>query len=201
MDSNIIIISGPSGAGKSSLCKELFKHIDNIYFSISSTTRKIRDGEVDGVHYHFIDEEKFLKGINDNYFLEWAKVHNNYYGTEKLQIQKALLENKIILFDIDIKGQIEIKKYYPNAISVFITTQNKAILQSRLKSRALDSKETIQNRLQLAYDEIKYINNFDFIIINNDFNASFEGFLSIVKSLKFKNNSNLSKEILNNWQK
>lgn len=201
LDSNILIISGPSGAGKSSLCNELFKHTDNIYFSISSTTRKIREGEIDGVHYNFIKEDEFIKGIKNNIFLEWAKVHNNYYGTQKAQITKALNDNKIVLFDIDIQGQKSIKKHYPNATSIFITTPNKSILESRLKSRALDSQKIIKNRLDFAFSEMQSIENFDFIIINDDFKNAFAGFFSIVKSLKFKNNKNMSENILRLWQK
>lgn len=201
LDSNILIISGPSGAGKSSLCNELFKHTDNIYFSISSTTRKIREGEIDGVHYNFIKEDEFIKGIKNNIFLEWAKVHNNYYGTQKAQITKALNDNKIVLFDIDIQGQKSIKKHYPNATSIFITTPNKSILESRLKSRALDSQKIIKNRLDFAFSEMQSIENFDFIIINDDFKNAFDGFFSIVKSLKFKNNKNMSENILRLWQK
>lgn len=199
-DSNIIIISGPSGAGKSSLCKELFRHLDNIYFSISSTTRNMREGEIDGVHYHFISQEQFQDGIKNNLFLEWAKVHNNYYGTQKIQVDDALSQGKIVLFDVDIQGQKSIKEFYPNATSIFITTPNKAILEQRLHNRALDSKENINIRLNLAYDEMKAIGEFDFVIINDDFNQSFDGFLSIAKSIRFKNTESLSKNLLHTWR-
>ncbi|RDU57983.1 guanylate kinase [Helicobacter sp. MIT 99-5507] len=199
-DSNIIIISGPSGAGKSSLCDRLFKQVDNIYFSISSTTRAKRDGEIDGVHYHFISQEEFESGIKNNLFLEWARVHNNYYGTQKIQVDNALKEGKIVLFDVDIQGQESIKGFYPNATSIFITTPNKATLEQRLKSRALDSMESIDTRLSLAYNEMQAIDKFDFIIINDDFDKSFDGFLSIIKSLYFKNSSYCSKNLLATWK-
>ncbi|WP_258442870.1 guanylate kinase [Helicobacter sp. 16-1353] len=201
LDSNIIIISGPSGAGKSSLCNELLKHTNNVYFSISSTTRKMREGEIDGVHYHFITENEFLDGIKNNIFLEWAKVHNNYYGTQNSQVINALNSGKIVLFDIDIQGQKSIKKHYPNATSIFITTPNKSILESRLKSRALDNQKIIEDRLELAFNEMQGIDNFDFIIINDDFNNAFDGFLGIVKSIKFKNTKSKSQKILQLWQK
>lgn len=201
MQDKILIISGPSGAGKSSLCSELFKHKKNIYFSISSTTRQMREGETNGVHYNFITQEAFVKGIKEGIFLEWAKVHNNYYGTEKSQIQQALSRNQIILFDIDIQGQRAIKKHYPHATSIFITTPNKSILESRLKSRALDKEQIIQNRLDLAFSEMSEIDKFDFVIINDDFNLAFEGFLGIVNSLNFKNSKERSQKILELWQK
>ena len=199
-DSNIVIISGPSGAGKSSLCDKLFKHFDNIYFSISSTTRYIRDGEIDGVHYHFISHEEFINGINNNLFLEWAKVHNNYYGTQRKQVDDALNQGKIVLFDVDIQGQKSIKKFYPNATSIFITTPNMAVLEHRMRNRALDSKESIDTRLSLAYDEMRSIGNFDFVIVNDDFDKSFNGFLSIVKSIYFKNTESFSKNLIDTWR-
>ncbi|RDU65093.1 guanylate kinase [Helicobacter sp. MIT 14-3879] len=197
---DIIIISGPSGAGKSSLCKEAFKYINNLYFSISSTTRKIRDGEIDGVHYNFISEDAFLEGIKNNDFLEWAEVHNNYYGTSKSQVIKALANNKIVLFDIDIQGQRAVKKQYPHSTSIFITTPNKNVLESRLKARDLDSIEVIESRLKHAYNEMQSIESFDYLIINDDFDSSLDAFLSIIKSLQFKNNKLKSKKIYQNWR-
>lgn len=196
---NIVIISGPSGAGKSSLCDEAFKHFPNLYFSISSTTRKKRDGEINGVHYNFITQEEFQKGIANNEFLEWAMVHNNYYGTAKSQVEQALANNKIILFDIDIQGQRAIKKHYPNATSIFITTSNAKVLESRLKSRALDSAEIIENRIKHAFNEINSVESFDYLIINDDFNTSLDGFLSIIKSISFKNSHLKSSNIIKLW--
>lgn len=198
---NLIIISGPSGAGKSSLCAEAYKVFPNLYFSISSTTRQKREGEVNGVHYHFITNEEFQKGIDNNEFLEWARVHNNYYGTSRVPIEQALKSDKIVLFDIDIQGQRAIKKHYPNATSIFITTPNAKILESRLKSRALDSLEVIENRINHAYNEIKSVEDFDYLIINDDFNTSLNAFLSIIKSLDFKNSSLKSSEIIKSWSK
>ena len=195
----MIIISGPSGAGKSSLCKEAFKQIPNLYFSVSSTTRQKREGEIDGVHYNFISVADFERGIAEGAFLEWAKVHNNYYGTPKSEVQKAQGAGKIIIFDIDIVGQKAIKAHYPNATSIFITTPSKAILENRLKSRALDSAQTIAKRVDGAFSEMQSMENFDFVIINDDFDASLEGFLSIIKATKFKNSVELSQKIRNLW--
>lgn len=197
----MIIISGPSGAGKSSLCKEAFRQIPNLYFSVSSTTRSIRDGEKDGIHYNFTSIEEFENGIKNNQFLEWAKVHNNYYGTPKSEVEKAKANNKIIVFDIDIVGQKSIKSHYPNATSIFITTPSKAILESRLKSRALDSASVIENRLNHAFNEMQSMENFDFVIINDDFEVALQGFIAIIKSLSFKNNAKLCHDLRKNWTK
>lgn len=196
----MIIISGPSGAGKSSLCKEAFARIPNLYFSVSSTTREKREGEKDGVHYNFISVEAFTQGIENNEFLEWAKVHNNYYGTPKSEVEKAKCEGKIIIFDIDIVGQRAIKAHYPNATSIFITTPNRAILEARLKGRGADSPEVIARRVEGAFSEMQSMENFDFVIINDDFKVALEGFLSIIKSVKFKNSAELSKQIRSQWR-
>lgn len=195
----MIIISGPSGAGKSSLCKEAFRQIPNLYFSISSTTRNPRDGEKNGVHYNFISVAEFESGIANGEFVEWAKVHNNYYGTLKREVQKAQDAGKIIIFDIDVVGQKSIKAQYPDATSIFITTPNRAILEERLKERALDSAEMIQRRVEGALDEMQSVENFDFVIINDDFKSACEGFLSIIKSTQFKNNKTFCKNLQAKW--
>ncbi len=196
----MIIISGPSGAGKSSLCKEAFARIPNLYFSVSSTTRERREGEKNGVHYNFISVKAFESGIENGKFLEWAKVHNNYYGTPKSEVDRANREGKIIIFDIDIVGQRAIKAHYPNATSIFITTPNRAILEARLKGRGADSPEVIARRLEGAFSEMQQMENFDFVIINDDLETACEGFLSIIKSIKFKNSAELSKQIRNKWR-
>lgn len=201
MPGQLLIISGPSGAGKSSLCAELFKARENIYFSISSTTRAKREGEIDGVHYKFIGENAFMDGIKGGIFLEWARVHNNYYGTEKSQVDSALAQGKIVVFDIDIQGQKSLKSHYPNATSIFITTPNQSTLESRLKARALDSEAVISERLNLAFSEMQSMGDFDFVIINDDFSASLRGFLGIVDSLRFRNSAEKTTEILSFWQR
>lgn len=198
-DDKIIIVSGPSGAGKSSLCKELLRVFENMYFSISSTTRNIRDGEIDGVHYDFITRESFLDGIEHNMFLEWAMVHGNYYGTKKDQVQAALDRGNYVLLDVDVQGQKSIKQFYPNAVSIFITTPNREILESRLNNRALDSKKIIESRVAFAIKEMESIHNFDFVLINDDFNIALDGLLSIVKSMALRNNKSLSSRLVGSW--
>lgn len=195
----MIIISGPSGAGKSSLCKEAFARIPNLYFSISSTTREMREGEKNGVHYNFISVERFESGIKNGEFLEWAKVHNNYYGTPKSEVEKARGAGQIIIFDIDIVGQKAIKAHYPSATSIFITTPSRAILEARLKGRGADSPEVIARRVEGAFSEMQSMENFDFVIINDDFEVALQGFLSIIKSIKFKNSAELSAKIRDSW--
>ena len=183
----ILFLSGPSGAGKSSLYKILAQEFKNHYFSISSTTRQKREGEIDGVHYNFINKESFEAGIKNGDFLEWAKVHNNYYGTSKIPVLKALGENKLVIFDIDVQGHAILKKSFSDYItSVFITTPNREILQNRLESRGSDSKEIVQKRLENAKQEMQCLKEYDYLIINENLEESAKTLICIARSAFYK---------------
>ncbi|RAX57394.1 guanylate kinase [Helicobacter monodelphidis] len=178
----ILVLSGPSGAGKSSLIKSLFKHFSNVYFSVSSTTRQPRMGEIHGQHYYFISKEQFESDIKEGKFLEYARVHGNLYGTTKIQVQRALEEGKILLFDIDVQGQKAIKKEYGDyATCVFVTTPNKSTLQKRLYERGSDEENVIQKRLEHASMEMAELNCFDYILINDCFEEAERKILSIAE--------------------
>lgn len=195
----ILIISGPSGCGKSTLTKALLEEIPHIYFSISTTTRVKREGEIDGVHYHFVDKDQFLQDINAGIFLEWAEVHTNYYGTSLKPVQKALAEDKIVLFDVDVQGHQSIKEYFGDfAKSVFITTKTKDILRQRLISRQSDDLQTIEFRLIQAHNEMQHIQNFDYVIINDDISTAKEAIIAITRSLKYQQINRFS-EIIQQW--
>lgn len=179
----ILILSGPSGAGKSSLYTALKESFPNHYFSISSTTRDMRDGEVCGIHYNFVTKEQFQKDIELGNFLEWAEVHGNYYGTSKAPILNALEQGKLVIFDIDVQGQVNVKKSFPNhTTSVFVTTKDSKILEDRLISRGDMDSEAIKKRLKNARCELDNISNFDYLLINDDFNTTASELICIVKS-------------------
>lgn len=198
----ILILSGPSGAGKSSLYKILSQEFPNHYFSISSTTRPKREGEIEGVHYYFVDKETFENGIQRGEFLEWAEVHGNYYGTSKNQVLKALEEDKLVIFDIDVQGQANLKKSFPNhTTSIFITTPNKSILKERLKGRGSDSAEIIQKRLENALDEVKSLSSFDYLIVNEDLKDSAKKIICIARSAFCKASLYEMQPFLQNWKK
>jgi guanylate kinase len=185
MSKEILILSGPSGSGKSSLINKLSNVMDNYYFSISSTTRKIRDGEIDGKDYYFVSKEQFEQDIKDNLFLEYANVMGNYYGTSIVHINKALEENNLVILDIDVQGQEQIlKKISDKCISVFITTPSQSELKKRLIQRNLDSLETINKRVNHALVEMDYLKNYDYVLINNNLNETFKMFISIIKTMK-----------------
>jgi len=196
---SLVVLSGPSGSGKTSIAREVCKRIgvDKTMFSISSTTRPPREGEKDGVDYHFISKEEFLEDIEKGYFLEWAEVHGNYYGTSRKPIEKAMKEGKIVFLDIDVQGFESIKKLYANILtSVFVTTKNKQVLIERLKNRGTETEESLKIRLINALGEMKKIDEYEFLIINDVFEDSVEKLEAIAKvSLIKASKENLDKFI------
>ncbi len=201
---SLLILSGPSGSGKTSIAREVCKRIglDKTYFSISSTTRPPREGEQDGVDYFFVDKDEFLDDIANNEFLEWAEVHGNYYGTSLKPIRKALEEEKIIFLDIDVQGFEAINKIYPNVItSVFVTTQNKEILIERLQNRGTETEESLKIRLINALNEMKKIEEYDYLLINDKFEESVELLEAIAKVSLIKSSKNNLENFIKEWNK
>ena len=200
MKGQILIISGPSGSGKSTLLGRLLKEENDLYFSISSTTRAPRQGETEGVNYYFINKDEFKKGIDAGEFLEWALVHGNYYGTSLKPVLKALKEGKIAIFDIDVQGfNIAKSKFAQNITSVFITTASKNELKSRLQNRGTDSAETIEKRLVNAVGEMEHILEYDYFLINDDLQSCYENLRGILRSMRLKTSNLDAKEIINKW--
>ncbi len=196
----LLVLSGPSGCGKSSLVNEVLKKNDDIYFSISTTTRKPREGEKEGKDYFYISKEQFQKEIEEGLFLEWAEVHGNYYGTSIKPIEKALEEGKLVIFDIDVQGHEIVKKRYASIMtSLFITTPNKEILKERLIKRATDKIEIIENRIQNAKSEMARIEEYDYLLINDDFKLSLDKFESIVKVARLKQTEDEIEQFRNAW--
>lgn len=196
----ILLISGPSGCGKSSLLKEVYKTIDNYYFSISTTTRDPRVGEADGVDYFFVTKDEFKEDIQNDNFLEWAEVHGNYYGTSLKPIKEALEQGKLVIFDIDVQGfEQVIKKFTDITTTVFITTPSLNELESRLISRDTDSKEVIEKRLSNAKKEIEYIDRYDYFIVNDDLQLASKQLVSIATSALTKATLFEKKDIMKKW--
>lgn len=186
----ILLVSGPSGSGKSTLIKRLIAEFgtDEIYFSISSTTRDMRDGEKDGVNYHFISKDEFKAGIENDEFLEWALVHGNYYGTSLKAVREALNLGKIVIFDIDVQGfEIVRQKISKNELTtVFVTTPSPAELERRLLARADTASGDIATRLKNAKDEIKYLVQYDYFVINDELESAYLNFKSIYKTIRLE---------------
>jgi len=183
----LLVISGPSGSGKSSLISELIKNIDNYYFSISTTTREKRIGEIEAKDYYFTSKEEFEKGISKGEFLEWARVHDNYYGTSLKAIREALKKDKLVIFDIDVQGHEIIRKKLASALtSVFITSPSLQSLKTRLNLRKTDEEETIATRLDNAQKEMDFIHKYDYFLINDDLKECAKDLLSIARVAMLK---------------
>ena len=198
----ILIISGPSGCGKSTLLKEVYKDIDDYYFSISTTTRTPRIGEVNGVDYFFVTKEEFEKDINNGDFLEYAKVHDNYYGTSLKPINRALNESKLVIFDIDVQGhEIVRNKLSSITTSVFITTPSLEVLESRLNSRNTDSIEIIEKRIKNAKGEVEYFQDYDYLIINDDLQTAAKQLVCVANITRIKSKLFEKNRVVSNWLK
>ena len=196
----ILILSGPSGCGKSTLLKEVYKDISDYYFSISTTTRAPRIGEVNGVDYFFVTKEEFERDIRNNDFLEYAKVHDNYYGTSLKPIKKALEEGKLVIFDIDVQGH-EIVRTKLNSIvtSVFITTPSLNILEQRLNTRNTDSAEIIEKRIKNAKGEVEFFQDYVYLIINNNLETAAKELVCIANIARIKTKLFNKEKIVSNW--
>ncbi len=197
----ILVLSGPSGAGKSSLLNEVIGDIGECYFSISTTTRPMREGEVDGVHYHFVDEAEFKKDIEEEFFLEYAFVHGNYYGTSIKPVKEALKDGKLVIFDIDVQGNATIiNRLGDITTSVFISPPTLSELKKRLEARSTDSQEVIDRRIDMAKREIQRISEYDFLIVNDDF-AEAAGFLkTIANAARVKIPANEINDFVRKWE-
>ncbi len=200
MSSAILVLSGPSGAGKSTIIDAASSEIGEYYFSVSTTTREARDGEIDGVDYNFVSKDEFEKGIDDGDFLEYAKVHDNYYGTSLKPVKEALSAGKLVIFDIDVQGHRLVKEAMGDrVVSAFITPPTLKELESRLYSRGSDNSDIIEKRVQNAKDEIKAIDEYDYVIINDNIQRAKESFVSIAKASRLKWSKRKRDEFVKGW--
>ena len=198
----IIIISSPSGAGKTTICKYLLKKMKNINLSISYTTRPIRMNENEGKDYFFIDEYKFKKLKSRNFFIESAKVFNNYYGSPFVNINKAFKLKNHILFDIDWQGAKKLRKHFNKnqIVDFFILPPNKKELKRRLKKRGRDNKAEINIRLSHALTEISHHNEYKYVLINDNIAETVNNLINIIEYNLLITNLNLkiNKKLINN---
>jgi len=197
----ILVLSGPSGAGKSSLINKITDHIGPTYFSISTTTRTIREGEEDGVNYHFVNVDEFKHDIEQEMFLEYAVVHGNYYGTSLGPVKKALKEGKLVIFDIDVQGHDAVQNRLGDiTTSVFITTPTLEELKKRLHNRSTDSEEVISGRIEMAKREVQRISEYDFLVVNDNLEEASEILISIAKAARMKIPTLQINEFVQTWE-
>lgn len=188
MSGTLFILSAASGTGKTSLVKALLENCPNLKVSISNTTRNKRAGELDGVHYHFTAKQQFVDMISQGAFLEHAEVFGNYYGTARHMVEDTLQQDIDVILEIDWQGAQQVRHSYPNAVSVFIMPPSRAALRQRLEGRGQDSAEIINQRLNGAITDMSHFVEFDYVVINDDFDIALEDLIAIVKASRLRQN-------------
>ena len=178
----LIVISGFSGAGKGTLMKKLMDCYSNYALSISMTTRAPRPGEENGVHYFFVDKETFEKTIAEDGLIEYANYCGNYYGTPRAYVENCLSEGKDVILEIEIQGACKIREKYPDAVLVFVTPPDGVELERRLSGRGTETDEVIRTRLQRAIEEAEGIENYDYIVVNDELDRCMEDIHAIVRA-------------------
>ena len=183
----LVILSGPAGSGKDTVIAELFKTDIDITKSVSMTTRAPRDGEVDGIDYIFVSEEDFLSAVDDGELLEYARYGINYYGTPKGPVDKWLDDGHIVILKIDVEGAGNIRKLYPDAVSIFIMPPSMEILEKRLRNRGSEEEEDVLRRLRIAVREIERCKDeYDYVVINDDLQDAVDDIKTIITAEKHK---------------
>jgi guanylate kinase len=178
----LYVIAAPSGAGKTTLVKALMQREPRIQFSVSYTTRQPRATEIPGRDYHFVSNERFEAMVAHGEFLEHAKVFDNYYGTGVRAVQEALQNGEQLLLEIDWQGARQVRARLPEALSIFILPPSKRALEERLRGRSTDSDEVIQRRLRDAANDLGHWNEFDFVVVNDEFDRALDDLESIVEN-------------------
>ncbi|GAH26222.1 unnamed protein product [marine sediment metagenome] len=184
----IVVISAPSGAGKTTLCKRLLQNSPSFTCSVSFTTRHPRKNEIEGVDYYFVSPTEFQKMIEDRKFVEWAKVHEQLYGTSANLLNKAIEAEKDVVLEVDVKGGTQIKKNYPQAVLIFLLPPSWQELEKRLKSRRTEDYERVKERIIQAKKEIEYAPYYDYLIINNDINRALDDLTAIIRAERCRMN-------------
>lgn len=183
---SLFVIVAPSGAGKTSLVRELLASEPEVRLSISFTTRPPRPGERDSVDYHFVDVEEFERRRAQGEFLEWARVHDNFYGTSRKWIEDQMAAGQDIVLEIDCQGAEQVRRLYPAAVGIFIAPPSVTELERRLRARAQDSDAVIARRIDAAQTELAQAHKFEYVIINQDFGAALEQLRSVVRAARLR---------------
>jgi len=182
MQGTLYIISAPSGAGKTSLVRELLASVSSLALSISHTTRPMRPGEHNGVHYHFVTPAEFQAMIAAGGFLEYAQVFDNYYGTSKAGVTEQLRRGQDVILEIDWQGARQLRQLFPNAVAIFIVPPSLEVLESRLRARGQDSEAVIARRMREARAEMSHYSEYDYLLVNEDFGRAVIDLQSIVRA-------------------
>lgn len=182
----LVVVSAPSGAGKTTLCQRVRALVPNLFYSVSYTTRSPRPGEVDGVDFHFVSEPVFLAMRDRDELAEWAQVHGNLYGTPARPLEEALARGEDVLLDIDTQGARQLRKRYPEAVTVFIMAPSLAELAARLRERKSDAPGEIERRLERAREEMAAWREYDYLIINRDVTEAVGRLATIIQGERWR---------------
>ena len=180
MSGLLFVVSAASGTGKTSLVKALLERVNNLHVSVSHTTRGQRPGELEGVHYHFSQQQDFLALVGQGGFIEYAEVFGNYYGTAQATVKQQLAKGHDVLLEIDWQGAQQVRKLFPESKQIFILPPSQYDLRQRLSNRGTDSVEVIEQRLDCAVEDMQQYTNFDYVIINDDFNKALHDLESVI---------------------
>lgn len=191
MKGRLLVISGPSGAGKGSISKRILEEVDDLIYSISMTTRAPRPGEINGKNYFFVTHEQFEQTIQEDGFLEYAKVYGEYYGTPKARVMELLDEGMDVVLEIDIQGAMNIRKSYPKGVLIFILPPSMAELRKRITGRGSETKGDIELRMGEALKEIAYIDKYDYCVVNGDLDEA----VNRVKAIIIAEHSRVEEDI------
>ncbi|MDU2582240.1 MAG: guanylate kinase [Anaerococcus hydrogenalis] len=182
----LLVISGPSGVGKGTVLHDLMNTQKNLVYSVSVTTRKQRPGEIEGVSYFFKTHEEFEKMIEEDKFLEYAKVHDNYYGTPKEFVEEKINEGKIVILEIDVQGALNVKKNIDNGVYIFLAPPSLSELKNRIVNRGTETESDINLRMSNAKKELSYIKNYDYLVVNDHLNSAINLVNEIINAEKHR---------------
>ena len=182
----LFIISGPSGAGKGTIANRILQETA-LEFSVSMTTRKPREGEIDGVHYHFLTRERFEALIAEDAFLEHAEYNHNYYGTLRAPIDEHMAAGQDVILEIEVKGASQIRALRPDASLIFIVPPSTDVLRERLINRGTEERDVIEQRVALAAEELQYAPDYDYVVVNDDLDTAIADFCAVVRAVELKN--------------
>ena len=196
----LYIVSGPSGSGKDTILKEVFKKCPELFFSISSISRPMRPGEVEGEKYHFISKDEFLKLIEDDMLLEYNQFCGNYYGSPKKPVLDAIENGRDAVLEVDVNGAKQVRESMTDAVSIFIMPPSYSELRRRLSGRGTETEEVINARMETALQEISRASEYDYIVVNDDLSVAVDDFITVIKSQKLltERQKNIIDEVLKN---